>query len=582
MMGESGKIKKKIVRYTLSSDDMHWQRVDLHPALKRIYRHRGIDSPDELTFNLSALLPFHLLKDIDKAAQLLRDAIKNQKHICIVGDYDVDGATSTALMVLVLRAYGATSVSYRIPDRIDDGYGLSSAIVQEALLQHVDLIVTVDNGIASISGVETANAVGIPVIVTDHHLVGEQLPNAAAIVNPNQNDDLFPSKHLAGVGVAFYLLLALRATLREDNWFVEQQLTEPKLADYLDLVALGTVADLVTMDHNNRILVHQGLKRIQSGRCRPGIVALSQVANRSLETMTTSDLSYAISPRLNAAGRLDNMTVSVACLLTDDLSEARQIALQLNTFNEERKVIEENMRSEAVQNIKKLDLHLQSGSNGLCLLQDDWHEGVIGILASKIKDQHHCPAVIFAKHDQTFLKGSARSIPGVHIRDVFHAIATEYPGLIVRFGGHAAAAGLTIQRDKYALFSRLFREEVERRLSGQTIVDNIMSDGELGEEDFCLVVADLLQYAAPWGQNFSMPLFDGKFRVLEQRLLAQKHLKMTLKMGDRCIEAIAFNVDTNVWPDHRCDFVQLAYRLTSDSYMGRKKVKLIVEYMEPI
>lgn len=573
--------KKTISRYT-TPDIPVLQSSDLHPILKRIYANRGIHHLDQLNMNLKDLLPFHDLLNIKKAVSYLYETLQKQENILIVGDYDVDGATSTALMILGLRALGAKNVDYLVPNRFLYGYGLGPEIVTLAATKNPNLIITVDNGISSITGVNTATDLGIKVIITDHHLAGETLPEATAIINPNQPNDNFASKNLAGVGVAFYVLLALRAKLRKENWFDIQDIPEPNLATYLDLVALGTIADLVPMDKNNRILVHQGLKRIQSGKCRLGIKLIAQTCNKKLSNLVTSDLSYIISPRLNAAGRLDDMSLGIACLVSENTEEVKKMVLQLNDFNQERKDLESSMRKDAFQLLKKIDLDNKKKSSGLCLSNDTWHQGVVGILASRIKDRLHRPVIVFAKHNEDELKGSARSIEELHIRDVLDTIAVQTPGLITKFGGHALAAGLTLQRKSYDLFSRLFNEEVTRRLEGKTLHTQIMSDGELSPSDFCLDITELLRQAAPWGKDFPDPIFDGKFRLLEQQIFAQKHLKLTLKLDDQLLNAVAFNIDTELWPDERCEFVRMAYRLDLDEYQGRRKVRLLVEYMEPI
>jgi single-stranded-DNA-specific exonuclease len=574
--------KKLITRY-VGQTNPFLENLAVHPILKRIYANRGINSADQLDCELKGLLPFNGLSGIHEAVSLLNEALRNQQSIVIIGDYDVDGATSTALMVLALRDFGAKYVDYFVPDRFMDGYGLTSEVVDFVKPnKSPDLIVTVDNGIASLAGVDTANASGIRVLITDHHLPGNQLPKASAIVNPNQSGDLFQSKHLSGVGVAFYVLMALRAKLREQNWFVEQGIPESNLANYLDLVALGTVADLVDMDQNNRVLVYQGMKRIQSGRCRPGIRALVRIANKQLSQLVISDLGYVVSPRLNAAGRLDDMSLGISCLLADDFETAKRIALGLDKLNQERKAIESEMRGEALTELKKLKVNEQQLPFGLCLLNREWHQGIIGILASRIKDQLHRPVIVFTKCADQQLKGSARSIEDVHIRNLLNDIAVEYPDMIVKFGGHATAAGLTLNENAYHLFKRIFDEKVSKRLEGKDLNVKLMSDGELSGDDFCVELVELMNRVAAWGPGFPYPVFDGKFRVLEQRLLGKKHLKCVLKLNDKLLDAIAFNVDTYLWPNPRCDFVHIVYHLDIDEFYGRKKVKLVVEYMEPI
>jgi single-stranded-DNA-specific exonuclease len=577
--------QKLIVRYDHSQlDDLSiFDQILLHPVLKKVYFHRGIRHHQELDKSLRHLLHFDSLLHIHEAVTVLYHALKNQQRILIIGDYDVDGATSTALMVRVLKRFGALQVDYLIPDRFSLGYGLTPGIVElAASTKSPDLIVTVDNGIASVDGVAVANAKGISVVVTDHHLPGDVLPEAAAIVNPSQENDAFLSKNLAGVGVSFYVLLALRAKLREEGWFQQQAMAEPDLAEYLDLVALGTVADLVPMDYNNRILVYQGLQRIRRGYCCPGIKALMVMNRRSLELCTASDFSYVVSPRLNAAGRLEDMSLGVACLLADDMVTASTLAQQLNTLNEERKNIEADMRDEAFRILDHLSLNEKELPQGLCLWQEHWHPGVVGILASRVKDRLYRPTIAFAKQDETDLKGSARSVDGINMRNLLNDIATKYPGLITKFGGHAMAAGLTLPKQSYDQFKHVFNEEVVRRLEGKNIERHLMSDGELSDDLFSVELAELLRDAEPWGLQFPVPLFDGKFRIVEQRLILNKHLKLVLKQNSQCVEGIIFNIDTQFWPNEHCQFVQIAYHLDVDTYGNRRKVQLIIEHIEPV
>lgn len=554
----------------------------LHPVLQRIFSARGIDQDEQLTRELAQLLSYHTLKDIDHAAQRLSQAIMNQQSITIVGDYDADGATSTALALRALRAFGASKTDYLVPNRFSDGYGLSPALVNVAKARGAQLIITVDNGIASIDAVALANELALDVIITDHHLPGETVPAAAAIVNPNQVGDPFPSNHLAGVGVIFYLMAATRATLVELDWFTQQSLEKPALGQFLDLVALGTVADMVPLDHNNRILVYQGVQRIRSGQTSAGIRALIDMAGRQITQLQASDLGFAIAPRLNAAGRLQDMSVGIECLLTDDLGKARQLAATLHQLNEERRTIEHGMQAQALDFLK--NLHFNNGiPAGIALFNEQWHQGVIGIVAGRVKEQFHRPVVAFATGETPgVLKGSARSIAGLHIRDLLATIANQQPGLITAFGGHAAAAGLTLPQDNFDQFEKLFTKQVEETLSEAQQRPELMTDGELSQQDMTLEFAQLIEQAGPWGQAFPEPLFDGRFQLLDQKLLKEKHLKMVLQQGERQFSAIAFFIDREQWPNYHCQTIHAAYRLQENIYMGTRRLQLLIEYFTPI
>lgn len=553
--------------------------ADMHPVLRRVYAARSVLTADELDYSLDRLLPPAQLGGLSGAADLLAAAITQRQRIVVVGDFDADGATSCALCLRALRAMGAMDVHYLVPNRFEYGYGLTPEIVAVAARLQPDLIVTVDNGISSSAGVATARQLGIRVLVTDHHLPGDQLPEADAIVNPNLPGDAFPSKSLAGVGVAFYVMLALRARLRGQGWFVQQQLPEPNLAGYLDLVALGTVADVVPLDHNNRILVQQGLQRIRAGCCVPGIRALLEAAGRNLQSVVATDLGFAVGPRLNAAGRLDDMSVGIECLLTDDMTAARAMAVQLDTLNRDRKEIESDMQAQALMAIEALDLDYARLPVGLCLFDPDWHQGVIGILAARIKEKFHRPVVAFARSSAGELKGSARSVPGLHIRDALDAVATRHPGLVARFGGHAMAAGLTLAEDDYTAFAQAFDAEVARHLSRDDLSTVICSDGALTEQELSLDTAQLLRDASPWGQGFPAPLFDGYFEIVGQRVVGQRHLKLTLQpAGGACqIDAIAFN--TAQLPPG-CRQAHLAYRLDVNEFRGLVSPQLVIEHIE--
>ena len=568
--------RKIIQRNTATSGQLP---DDIHPVLRRVYAARAIDSIDELDYSLDTLLPPSLLGGMDKAVALLQAAIIERQRILVVGDFDADGATSCALSLRALRALGAADVHYLVPNRFEYGYGLTPEIVAVAAGQEPDLIMTVDNGISSIEGVAAAREQGIRVLITDHHLPGEQLPAADAMVNPNLPGDAFPSKNLAGVGVAFYVMLALRAQLRAIGWFATRGLPEPNLGLYLDLVALGTVADVVPLDRNNRTLVHQGIRRIQAGRCVPGIQALLEIAGRGLQRVVAADMGFAVGPRLNAAGRLDDMSVGIECLLSDDPGAARDMATRLDNMNRDRKHIESDMQSRALDVIAALELKDDELPLGLCLFDPDWHQGVIGILAARIKERFHRPVIAFARSGEGELKGSARSVTGLHIRDALDAVAVRHPGLIDKFGGHAMAAGLSLAEANYPAFAVAFNEEVARHLSVDDLTGIIYSDGELTAQELSLDTAQLLRDASPWGQGFPSPLFDGEFRVVSQRVVGEKHLKMTLQPadGNNQIDGIAFN--TTALPAG-CQQVHMAYRLDANEYRGIVSPQLIIEHID--
>ena len=553
--------------------------ADLHPVLQRVYAARAVETADDLDTSLKRLIPPAELGGLPGAVSLLLDAITRRQCIVVVGDFDADGATSCALCLRALRAMGATKVHYLVPNRFEYGYGLTPEIVAVAAGMQPDLIVTVDNGISSLDGVAAARQLGIKVLITDHHLPGETLPSADAIVNPNLAGDAFPSKHLAGVGVAFYVMLALRAGLREQGWFEKEAIPEPNLAQYLDLVALGTVADVVPLDRNNRILVQQGVQRMRAGHCIPGIRALLEVSGRSLSRMVATDLGFAVGPRLNAAGRLDDMSVGIECLLTDDAAAASEMAARLDTLNRERREIESDMQARALQAIAGLKLDDRQLPVGLCLYDPDWHQGVIGILAARIKERFHRPVIAFARSGPGELKGSARSVAGLHIRDALDAVAARHPDLIEKFGGHAMAAGLSLPEDHYPAFATAFDEEVSRHLSREDLSGVIYSDGELSVQELSLETAQLLRDASPWGQGFPAPVFEGNFNVVSHRVVGQRHLKMTLSpaAGGSEIDGIAFN--TEALPDGRQQ-VHMAYRLDVNEYRGVVSAQLIVEHME--
>ncbi len=535
---------QKLIRRRTANPEGTLAAQQLHPLLARVYTARGICAADELDLGLARLLPPSRLLNAERAAILLADAMAADSRLLIIGDFDADGATSTALAVSVLRSMGAAQVDYLVPNRFDYGYGLTPEIVELAAGRAPDLIITVDNGISSLEGVAAARARGIATLITDHHLAGRELPAADVIVNPNQPGCEFPSKNLAGVGVIFYVMLALRAELRRRGWF--EQRTEPNLGHYTDLVALGTVADVVPLDRNNRILVAAGLQRIQAGQARAGIAALLEVASRNPRTVVAADLGFAVGPRINAAGRLDDMSIGIECLLSSDASRASALAMQLHQLNQDRRLIEGDMQAEALRELARLELAEEGDPPvAMTLYQPGWHQGVIGILASRIKDRLHRPTIAFADGDAGQIKGSARSIPGIHIRDILDAVAVRHPGLISKFGGHAMAAGLSLARDDYEAFAGAFVAEVQRHAEDVELQAVIESDGELAETDFDLELATALRFAGPWGQHFPEPVFDGVFQVVSQRIVGEKHLKLVLFPADGSVllDAIAFNVD---------------------------------------
>ena len=553
-----------------------------HPVLQRLYASRGVSHAAELDRSAARLLPFTALKDIDKAVALLLEALHQQQQLVIVGDFDADGATSTAVLLTGLKALGFKRVEYLVPNRFEYGYGLTSEMAELAVAQGAELIITVDNGISAIDGIALAKKAGVKVLVTDHHLAGSELPAADAIVNPNQPGCSFPSKALAGVGVAFYVLLALRAALREQGYFTAAQL-EPNLAELLDLVALGTVADVVPLDANNRILVHQGLMRIRSGKCRPGIQALIDVANRNAQKLTATDFGFALAPRLNAAGRLDDMSLGISCLLAPNIALARQYAAELDSLNVERRAIEQSMQTEAQAFLSQLSFDGSELPECLCLYRHDWHQGVIGILAGRIKEQFHRPTIVFAQGDEGELKGSARSINGLHIRDLLEEISTQYPGLIKKFGGHAMAAGLTISAERLDTFKLALNLTAKKHLTPEQLTAVIYTDGELPAECFDLGFSTLLQNAGPWGQAFPEPVFDGEFSLISQKMLADRHLKMMLQLPNgNLVDAIWFNADNKAWPNVNVQKVQLAYQLDINEYRDKQSLQLIVRHMQAL
>jgi single-stranded-DNA-specific exonuclease len=544
----------------------------LSPTLARLYAARGVRDAAELELGLPGLAPVSSLEGIEIAAELVARHLGQGNRILVVGDFDADGATSTALLIRALRAMGGDP-TYLVPDRFVHGYGLSPALVRDAAAREPALLITVDSGINCHAGVALARELGMDVLITDHHLPGERLPPATAIVNPALPGQGFPSRCLAGVGVAFYLAAALARRLGADRGLV---------AGLLDLVALGTVADLVPLDRNNRILVEHGLRRIRAGACRPGILALLKAGKRDPREAVTTDLAFAAGPRLNAAGRLDDMSVGIECLLTDDPARAGELAALLSSLNEERKEIEARMQQEALAAVAGLEPGPGLLPPVLCVHRPGWHSGVVGLVAARLKERYHRPAVAFALEDSGLLKGSARSIPGLHIRDAIANVDARHPGLIERFGGHAMAAGLSIAPDGLPAFRQALAAEVTARLDPGALDGVIFSDGELPEEEFCLATAELLRDAAPWGQGFPEPLFDGYFELLEARVVGADHLKLRVRVagGRRILEGIAFR-QAERFGSARPARVRMAYRLGVNDYAGVRSAQLLVEYLEP-
>ena len=545
--------------------------------LDRVFSARGINDPSQLELGLVNLLSPADLPEIDIAAARLADAVEQNQKILIVGDFDADGATSVALCLLALRAMGATNVDFLVPNRFDYGYGLSPEIVQLAATLAPNVIVTVDNGVASVDGVALANEMGIDVVVTDHHLPGDVLPDAHALVNPNVGDNAFASKSMAGVGVAYYLLSWVRQTLRQRDYFASRQIPEPNMAQYLDLVALGTVADVVPLDQNNRILVHQGLLRIRRGKTRPGIAALARVGKRDLSTLSASDMGYTLGPRLNAAGRLQDMSVGIRCLVTDDPAEAGQLAAELDSLNQTRREIEQGMVADAEMILTQITP--APNEMGIAVYHESFHQGVVGIVAGRLREKFHRPTIVFADASDTSdeLKGSARSIDGLNIRDVLDSIATRLPGMLPKFGGHAMAAGLSIKRVHLARFQKAFDKAVRAAVTQDMLDAVLLTDGSLKQEQLNLQTVATLAEAGPWGNGFAEPLFAGEFKLVNQRVVGQDHLKLVLGLNDRLIDAIVFRQKPlDGQPEH----VYVVYKPALNDYAGQQTLQLMVEYIE--
>lgn len=552
----------------------------VHPAIRRVLAARGVTQVGQLALGLGELLPPDHLGGVESAAEILSAAVMEDQEILVVGDFDADGATGTALSMLSLKAMGCKRVDFRVPNRFEFGYGLTVPLVESLDSNSPDLLVTVDSGIGCIKGVERAREMGCRVIVTDHHLPGQTLPAANAIVNPNCPGDAFPSKSVAGVGVVFYLLGVVRRRLREQGWFGASR-PEPNLARFLDLVALGTVADLVPLDHNNRVLVRQGLERIRRGLTRPGLMSLLRLGKRDYRFASASDLGFAVGPRLNAAGRLEDMGTGIRCLMADDPDEAQELAVQLDELNRQRRSMQDQMQQEAMGQVEQLltSLGAREPPLALCLFDDSWHQGIVGLVASRVKDALQRPVIAFApeSEDSDLLKGSARSVKGLHIRDVLVHVDTRNPGMIRAFGGHAMAAGLTLHRDEFAAFSDCLAESVSAILDGAELDTVKLTDGTLAAQEISLELARQIEDHGPWGQRFPEPLFDGRFRVIDARVVGAAHLKMILQNvdGGEPVDAIAFNCLPENLPDPAV--VRVLYRLGVNRWRGSESGQLIVE-----
>ena len=540
--------------------------------IAEILARRGVQSEQELELKLKHLLPPDL-KGLDQAVELIDQAIDQKKQMVIVGDYDADGATSTALMILVLKEMGA-NVEYLVPDRFKYGYGLTPKIAELAKQSYQpDILITVDNGISSHAGVETAQALGMQVIITDHHLTTKPTPNAEAVVNPNQLGCIFPSKALAGVGVAFYVLAKL-ASYRS-----QQGKSTSKVTQYLDLVALGTYADVASLDYNNRILVDAGLKRIQQYQCRAGILALLDIAKRDATTLRAQDLGFVIGPRINAAGRMESMRIGIECLLAPDLETAYPIAQQLNQLNVERRQVEAEMKQQAMSALQHVQLQADSLPAALVMFDEQWHQGVIGIVAGRLKEQFHRPSLVFAPdEDGIHIKGSARSIEGIHIRDTIEQVAEQYPHLVSHFGGHAAAAGLTLKKDNFDEFKTVFIQSIAE-MDAELFHATIWTDGELPENALDLSTVDWIEQLGPWGQKFPFPQFQGTFKVIDYRWLKDQHLKLKLSLGTQSIDAIAFNAVDRFEFNPMLGYVDLVYTLERNVFNGNTSLQLQISHL---
>ena len=562
--------------------DISAQLSDQPPLLRRVYAARGVTGSDDLVLATQGLYKPSQLLGIDKAAQRIARAVQEQEFVLLVGDFDADGATASTVGVSLLEALGAARVDFLVPNRFNFGYGLTPELIAVALRDKPDLIITVDNGISSNAGVRCANEAGIDVVVTDHHLPGPDLPEALAVVNPNQRGCEFPSKNLAGVGVIWYVLSAVRRVLADAGWFANR--AEPNPAQWLDLVALGTVADVVPLDRNNRILVQQGLARMRAGHLRPGLRALARVAGKNLSELVSQDLAFALGPRLNAAGRLKDMTIGIRCLLATDDEEALRLATALNELNQARRSIEQEMSQEAELAI--LDLHdVTDSRKGLTVYREHWHQGVVGIVAGRMRERFFRPVIAFAEAGATApdeLKGSARSIPGLHVRDVLAVIDARFPGLIVRFGGHAMAAGLSLKRRHYERFSKAFDTAVGELVNDDDLRNTVMTDGALELVDVALANAEIISRGGPWGQGFEEPVFHGEFDLVSQRVVGENHLKMVVGMDGQVFDAIKFRQAPLQFDQPDTRRVQMVYHLAVNEWRERRSLQLLVEHCRPV
>ena len=574
--------EKQIKQRTISQHDY---LSGIPEPLAQVFSARGVKQIAEVDYSLKRLLPPDSLHGVSDAVVLLSEAISADASILVIGDFDADGATSCAVAIKALRAMGAQQVNYLVPNRFEFGYGLSPEIVGVAAAQQPDVIITVDNGISSVDGVHAAQALGMSVIITDHHLPGEELPTAEVIINPNLPNDTFPSKNLAGVGVVFYLMLALRKYLREMSWFENNKIAEPNMSQFLDLVALGTIADVVPLDTNNRILVQQGLQRIRSGKACVGINALLQVAKRLPSRVSSTDLGFVLGPRLNAAGRLEDMSVGIECLLTENNVTAEQLANQLDQLNRERRELEQGMKQEALQLVANVSLDVKDKPVGYCLYDKTWHQGVVGLVAARIKEQTNRPVVALAPADEFQpdgeWKGSVRSIEGVHIRDVLARLDTLYPGIMIKFGGHAMAAGLSLRAANLEKFADKFVAVLGEVTANKDWRQIIWTDGELKAEHFTIDAIQLLQQASPWGQGFPEPLFDGLFEIVESRVVGDIHAKFKLRLPntDSTLDGICFGYleHNNSLPQGT---IRIVYRPDINEYQDRVSVQLIISHIE--
>ena len=575
---------RRVLRRDTGTASLPAAAANLHPAVRRVYAARGVRNDEQLDLGLDRLLPVGTLGGVDAAAELLADCHRRGRRVLVIGDFDADGATSTALMLRQMRRLGYSDPAYLVPDRFRYGYGLTPGIVEVAATMRPDLIVTVDNGISSLDGVESANRAGIQVLVTDHHLPGAQLPDAAAIVNPNLPGERFASKALAGVGVAFYVMAALTRLLRERG--AVPAADGVNTADLLDLVALGTVADVVPLDPNNRILVSQGLRRIRAGRCVPGLRALLESAGRSLDAIVAQDLGFAAGPRLNAAGRLEDMSLGIECLLTASTPEAAALAARLGGLNADRREIEARMQAEALAQVDAMVASLEGAMPaGLALHDPGWHQGVIGLVASRVRERVHRPVVAFAPGDPGWVKGSARSVPGVHVRDVLDAVATRNPGLLEKFGGHAMAAGMTLREERLEEFRGAFADEVARCIDPDLLTGDLHTDGPLLPGEHGVDTALALREAGPWGAGFPEPTFDGRYGVVSARVVGERHLKLRLRADSgELVDAIAFRYldDAAAAPVHADGAVELVFRPDLDTWGGSRRMQLVAEWLRPL